>query len=76
MADARDQFVEILRSRRMMKPGEEWVIDINLARFARELADKLRGQGHNQAASLIAAEAALLTKSAEEPPVSNSGGQP
>lgn len=65
MTDAREQFLDVLRSRRMMKPGEEWVIDVNLASYARELADKLRAQGHTEAAALISAEAVLLTNSAE-----------
>lgn len=74
---ARDGFIEVLRSRRMMNPGEEWVIDVNLARYARELAHKLRSQGHTEAASLISAEAVLLTNSAETDPVSqDSGSQP
>ncbi|MEV5915820.1 hypothetical protein AB0M00_43925 [Streptomyces chartreusis] len=37
MPDAREQFLEVLRSRRMMKPGEEWVIDANLNAYAHEV---------------------------------------
>lgn len=39
---ARDKFMEVLRSRGMLKPGEEWVIDANLEAFANELAEKQR----------------------------------
>ena len=39
---ARDEFIDVLRSRNMLKPGEEWVIDANLARYAHELAEKIR----------------------------------
>jgi len=38
---ARDEFIDVLRSRNMLKPGEEWVIDANLARYAHELAEKV-----------------------------------
>ena len=31
---ARDQFIDVLRSRGMIRPGEEWVIDANLAALA------------------------------------------
>lgn len=34
--DARDRFIDVLRSRRMMQPGEEWVIDTNLNAIAQE----------------------------------------
>lgn len=51
---ARDAFLDVLRSRRMIDPGEEWVIDANLARHAQELADRLRAHGHHEAADLIA----------------------
>lgn len=34
---ARDRFVGVLRSRRMMQPGEEWVIDVNLNAHAHEV---------------------------------------
>lgn len=37
MAVARERFLDVLRSRRMMKPGEEWVIDANLHAYAHEL---------------------------------------
>ncbi|WP_435606537.1 hypothetical protein [Streptomyces ardesiacus] len=37
MPEARERFLDVLRSRRMMKPGEEWVIDANLNSFAHEL---------------------------------------
>ncbi|MFG2532813.1 hypothetical protein [Streptomyces sp. NPDC048516] len=76
MGSARDTFIEALHSRRMLKPGEEWVIDANLARYTWALADKLRAQGHTEAASLISAEAVLLTNSLETGPVpADSGGQ-
>ncbi len=39
---ARDRFIGVLRSRGMLKPGEEWVIDANLNAFAHELADRQR----------------------------------
>lgn len=67
---ARDAFIATLHSRCMLKPGEEWVIDINLAQFTRELAAKLRDQGLAEAASLLSAEAVLLTDSAESGQVS------
>jgi len=41
---ARDEFIDVLRSRNMLKPGEEWVIDANLARYAHELAEKIRAE--------------------------------
>ena len=50
---ARDRFIEVLRSRSMMRPSEEWVIDANLAAYAEELADRLRAHGHHDAADLI-----------------------
>jgi hypothetical protein len=50
---ARDKFIDALHSRRMMQPGKEWVIDANLAAYAKELADKLRAHGHDEAANLI-----------------------
>lgn len=37
MAVARERFLDALRSRRMMKPGEEWVIDANLHSYAHEI---------------------------------------
>lgn len=37
MAVARERFLDVLRSRRMMEPGEEWVIDTNLHSYAHEL---------------------------------------
>lgn len=37
MAVARDHFVQVLRSRGMLKPGEEWVVDVNLNAYAHEL---------------------------------------
>lgn len=40
---ARDRFIDVLRSRGMLKPGEEWVIDANLNAFAHELAERQRG---------------------------------
>jgi hypothetical protein len=39
---ARDQFIDVLYSRGMIRPGEEWVIDANLARYAHELAEQIR----------------------------------
>lgn len=39
---ARDRFIEVLKSRGMLKPGEEWVIDANLDAFAHELAEQQR----------------------------------
>lgn len=39
---ARDQFVAVLKSRGMLKPGEEWVIDANLAAYAHALAEQQR----------------------------------
>lgn len=40
--NARDRFIDALRSRGMLRPGEEWVIDANLAAFAHELAEQQR----------------------------------
>lgn len=40
--NARDRFIEVLKSRRMLKPGEESVIDANLNAFAHELAEQQR----------------------------------
>ncbi|MFJ4515227.1 hypothetical protein [Streptomyces sp. NPDC088816] len=37
---ARARFIEVLRSRGMLRPGEEWVIDVNLRAYARELAEQ------------------------------------
>lgn len=34
---ARDRFLDVLRSRHMMQPGEEWVIDANLNAHTREV---------------------------------------
>lgn len=34
---ARDKFIEVLYSRRMLQPAEEWVIDVNLSAYAHEL---------------------------------------
>ncbi|MDX3175309.1 hypothetical protein PV382_23965 [Streptomyces scabiei] len=74
---ARDQFIDALRSRGMLKNGEEWVIDINLAHYARELAAKLHNEGHTEAARLLYAEAVLRTDSAETAPATSySGHQP
>lgn len=42
--DARGKFIEALKSRGMMRPCEEWVIDANLKAFAYELAEKQREQ--------------------------------
>jgi hypothetical protein len=39
---ARDQFIDVLRSRGMLRPGEEWVVDANLAAYAHELAEQQR----------------------------------
>lgn len=39
---ARDLFIDVLYSRGMIRPGEEWVIDANLARYAHELAEQIR----------------------------------
>ncbi|CAM5491980.1 MULTISPECIES: hypothetical protein [Streptomyces] len=39
---ARDRFIAVLRSRGMLRPGEEWVIDANLKAFAHELAEQQR----------------------------------
>jgi hypothetical protein len=39
---ARDQFIDVLRSRGMLRPGEEWVIDVNLRAYAHELAEQQR----------------------------------
>ena len=39
---ARDKFLDVLRSRGMMRPGEEWVIDVNLQAYAHELAEQQR----------------------------------
>lgn len=39
---ARARFIDVLRSRGMLRPGEEWVIDANLNAFAHELAEKQR----------------------------------
>lgn len=36
-SNARGRFTAVLKSRRMMRPGEEWVIDTNLNSYAREL---------------------------------------
>lgn len=33
----RDRFIEVLRSRGMARPGEEWVVDVNLSSFTHEL---------------------------------------
>lgn len=40
--NARDRFIEVLRSRGMLKPGEEWVVDANLNAVAHELAERQR----------------------------------
>ncbi|MEU3346391.1 hypothetical protein ABZ723_15675 [Streptomyces sp. NPDC006700] len=37
---ARARFIEVLRSRGMLRPGEEWVIDVNLRAYANELAEQ------------------------------------
>ncbi|MFJ8347658.1 hypothetical protein ACIQ9J_15040 [Streptomyces sp. NPDC094153] len=37
---ARDRFIGVLRSRGMLRPGEEWVIDANLQAYANELAEQ------------------------------------
>lgn len=42
--DARDEFIDVLRSRGMMRPGEEWVIDANLKNYTHELAEQLRAK--------------------------------
>lgn len=39
---ARDAFLDVLRSREMVKPGEEWVIDHHLRQYAHELAEQIR----------------------------------
>lgn len=45
---ARDRFIEVLKSRGMLKPGEEWVIDANLNAFAHELAEQQRDYAENE----------------------------
>jgi hypothetical protein len=41
-SSAREKFLDVLRSRHMMRPGEEWVIDANLRAYAHELAEQQR----------------------------------
>lgn len=41
---ARDRFIEVLRSRRMLLPGEEWVIDANLDDYRAEVLAKAIGR--------------------------------
>lgn len=42
-AAASDRFIAALKSRGMLRPGEEWVIEANLAAFAHALAEQQRG---------------------------------
>jgi hypothetical protein len=50
---ARDQFIDVLRSRGMIRPGEEWVIDANLERYAHELAERQRASGRDDSCTGI-----------------------
>lgn len=49
---ARDKFIDVLYSRRMMQPGEEWVIDVNLNAYAHELVAATLRAVAEQVASL------------------------
>jgi hypothetical protein len=53
---ARDRFIGVLRSRGMMRPGEEWVIDANLDAYAHELAEKIRAEATKPEEPLNASE--------------------
>lgn len=41
---ASDRFIVALKSRGMLRPGEEWVIENNLADFAHALAEQQRAE--------------------------------
>ena len=53
---ARDRFIAVLRSRGMLRPGEEWVIDANLDAYAHELAETIRSEATRPEEPLNASE--------------------